>query len=371
MQTLKPLIVITICVTAVIWLTQVLQQVDFMVEDGASLSAFLKVIILLTPNLLAIITPFTLFASTLFVLNRLKMDSEIDIMRASGAGSLQLSVPLIFLALIGTAFTYYMNIDLMPRSYRVLKETVREVRSDIAKSLIRSGQFTPVTDNLIVYADTVKPGGQYLGMLIYDRRKPEEPLTYMAESGLYKNTIFGPRLHLINGNVQSFDRETEKVEIVSFTETAVDLTAYQKQADNTAREETERYIGELLHPNLDHAYDQKRYGVLIAEGHSRLSTPLYNILYVLIASIALLRGSVSRVGYSRRILLAVLLVVVIRVLGFVVENAASRTAILNYLQYAVPISGIIATLIMLIGPINTRIPKRKPRIKIKQIGHPS
>lgn len=359
MQTLKPLLLITLCVTGVVWLTQVLQQVDFMVKDGASLGAFVKVILLLTPNLLAVLTPFTLFAATLFILNRLKNDSEVNVMRSSGASTLHLTTPLIVMAIIGTGFTYYMNVDLMPRSYRVLKETVRDVRADIAKSLIRAGQFTTVANGLIVYADDVRPGGQYLGMLIYDNRNTDEPLTYMAESGLYRNSVYGPRLHLVRGNVQALDRDDNKLEIVRFTETAVDLTPYQREADNSAREESERYIGELLHPDISKAYDQKREGVLIAEGHSRLSSPLYNIFYVLVAAIALLRSSVNRNGYGRRIFYAVLVVIGVRVFGFVLENAASRVPMLNYAQYALPVLSILVSLFLLTG-LPRRAPKRRP-----------
>lgn len=347
-QSMKPLLMITLCVTAVVWLTQILQRVDLMVEDGGGLSAFLKVTVLIVPNLLTVITPFTMFAAALFILNRLKGDSELAVMSASGASTLRVARPLLFLAVLGTLFTYYLNMDLMPRSYRVLKETIQTVRNDIAKSLIRAGEFTTVTEGLMVYAEEVRPGGQYLGMLIYDERDPRSPKTYMAEAGLYRNSIFGPRLHLARGNSQVVGNDGE-IDITVFQETAVDLTEYQQSGGPGYMEPTERYISELLWPDMNVPYDVQQQGVLIAEGHSRLANPYYNILFVLIAMLALLRGPFNRNGYSRRILAAAGIAILVRVIGFTVENVAATSTSLNFLQYVVPIGGSVICLVLLIG----------------------
>lgn len=366
-QTLRPLVMFTVCVTAVIWLTQVLQRVDVIVKDGGTLDAFVRVIILLTPNLLAILTPFTLFAATLFILNRLKSDSEVAVMTASGASMMRIATPFLVLAIIGTAFTYYMNVDLMPKSYREMKQTIRDVRDDIAQSLVRSGQFTKVADNLMIYAEEVRPGGQYLGVLIYDNRRENDPLTYMAESGLYRNSIYGPRLHLVRGNAQNVDPVTKEVEIIQFDETAIDLSPYQKINTDPDLEGTERYISELLHPDMSRPYDVQQAGVLIAEGHARLSTPLYNLFYVALALVAMLKAPFNRYGYGRRILAAVLIAVAVRVLGFVVENAASATAALNYVQYAIPALGTLITLLLLIGVPRMGLRERRKRSRLQAI----
>ncbi|NHK27417.1 LptF/LptG family permease [Parvularcula flava] len=347
-QSIKPLMLITLCVTAIVWLTQILQRVDLMVEDGGTLSAFLKVTVLIIPNLLAVITPFTLFAAALFILNRLKGDSEMAVMSASGASTFRVARPLLALAALGTAFSFYLNLDLMPRSYRVLKDTVQSVRSDIAKSLIRAGEFTTVVDGLMVYAEEVRPGGQYLGMLIYDERNPNRPTTYMAEAGLYRNTVFGPRLHLARGNFQTPDN-SGKVNVTGFTETAVDLTQYQQSGGPGYREPTERYISELLYPDMSVPYDIQEEGVLKAEGHARLSSPFYNILFVLIAMLALIKGPFNRNGYSRRILYASGIAIFLRVIGFTLENAAASAPVMNIVQYVLPIGGSIICLAILVG----------------------
>ena len=359
-QSVKPLLLITVCVTAVVWLTQILQRVDLMVEDGGSMAAFLRVTVLIIPNLLVVIIPFTMLAASLFILNRLKGDSEIAVMSASGASTLRVARPLLFLAVLGTAFSFYLNTDLMPRSYRVLKDTIQNVRNDIAKSLIRPGEFTTVVDGLMVYAEEVRPGGQYTGMLIYDQRDEARPVTYMAEAGLYRNTVFGPRLHLVRGNIQRADARGQ-IEIAEYAETAVDLTRYQSSGGPGYREGTERYVSELLQPDMSVPYDVQQQGVLRAEGHSRLSSPFYNMLFVSIALVALLRTPFSRRGYSRRIVAAACIAVLLRVIGFTLENAASTAPALNVAQYALPIGGTILCLVFLVGVPRLGLRNKKKR----------
>lgn len=339
----------TVCVTAIVWLTQILQKSEIMVDDGGSFMAFARISILIIPNLLSVITPFTLFAATIYILNRLKMDSELPVMSASGASTLRIARPLLFLAILGTGLTYYINLDLMPKSYRVLKQIVYDVRNDIAHSLVRSGVFTTVDDGLMIYAEEVRPGGQYLGVLIHDQRNPQEPVTYMSEGGLYRNTEFGPRLHLANGTIQRHLQDTQTVDIVRFVETAVDLNPYQRPPDAAYLEETERYISELLTPDMTNAYDVQRADALVAEGHARLATPYYNLLFVLIAMVALLRGGFNRYGYNRRIVVAIMVAIAARVAGFASQNLSSDTPALNFVQYGVPFAGIIICLVLLVG----------------------
>lgn len=183
-QSLRPLALITLCVSAVIWLTQLLQRVDLIVDDGGSLTAFFRIAILIIPSLLVVIIPFALLATILYLVNRLMADSEIAVMNCAGASRWQIARPLILLGALASLVTLWINVDLMPRSYRQLKEIVHEVRSDVARSLIRSGEFSTAINGMMVHAERVLPGGQFKGMLIYDFRDPDKPITYMAESGL-------------------------------------------------------------------------------------------------------------------------------------------------------------------------------------------
>ena len=88
--------------TAVIWVTQALKQLDLMTGKGQTILVFLTMTGLGLPFLTAIIAPVALFASVLYCLNKLNGDSELVVMSASGVSTARLLRP--FLALFALVF---------------------------------------------------------------------------------------------------------------------------------------------------------------------------------------------------------------------------------------------------------------------------
>ena len=360
-----PSLLILICATAVIWLTQILQRVDLMVEDGGSLVSFLKVTIFLIPSLLGVIIPFAALAGALYCFNMLATDNELPVMGAAGASRLRIARPLILMSAIASVGVLIINADLQPRSYRMLKDTVQAVRSDVARSLIRSGGFSKVSNGITVYAEEARPGDQYIGLLIHDERKPNDARTYTAERGLFQVTGAGPRLLLARGTLQRIDPASGNVEILRFTETAVDLASFRDESIERTRDSTERYIGELFVPDLPPDEDPGLGPRLVAEGHARLATPLYPIAFVLMASAMMLTAPVSRRGHAQRILMVLAAAITLRTLGFTAQSAGEAAMLGNALQYLLPLIAIVASIVVLTGRF-WRV-KRRPPPQLKTV----
>jgi len=350
-QTLLPFLLILACTTAVAWLTQVLNRMDLIVDDGGTLLAFFKVTVLLIPSLVGLVLPIALFAACLYVINALMVDSEIPVMRAAGASRLRLAKPLLVLSVLASGVVFYVNLDLQPRSYRLLKDTNYDVRTNFASSLVRDRVFTEVVGGLTVSAEDVRPGDQYVGLHIYDARDPARETTYTAENGVFAVTEAGPRLFLLRGTAQWQDPETGKIEIVRFNETAIDMAELGNDNGATRNYEgTERYLSELLNPDLTNDYDRALAGRFVAEGHSRLATPLYCLAFALLSAAFLLTATTSRRGYGKRILFASLTAGGIRILGYLSQSVASDVPAFNAVQYGVPLTTIIVCMVIVSNP---------------------
>lgn len=357
-QGAQPFLLILLCTTAVIWLTQILQRVDLMVDDGGSLASFLKVTILLLPSLMGVILPFALLASVLYALNLFASDNELPVMKAAGASRLRLARPLVFLSVLAGLAVLWINLDLQPRSYRVMKDTIESVRSDIARSFIREGVFAEVTDGVTVYAEEVRPGDQYIGLFIHDESNPAEIKTYTAERGLFEMSRSGPKLLLKRGTAQYRNPETGSIDIIRFIETAVDLAAFREEGEERNLDGTERYVSELLRPDMSNPHDVERAGRFIAEGHARLATPLYCPAFAFIALAFLLTAPVSRRGHGRQLMFAIGAAVLLRTFGYVLQSAGDAQPAFNMLQYVLPLAAIIICLIHLAGKF--WLVKRRP-----------
>ncbi|MEL7027910.1 MAG: LPS export ABC transporter permease LptF [Pseudomonadota bacterium] len=347
LQCLGPLLFALGVLTAIVWLTQSLQRIDIIVERGQTAAVFLMITLLILPSLLAVITPFALFAAVLYALHRMHADSELVVMFAAGMSRLRLAAPLLLLGVGGMVVTLFLNLWMMPAGYRAMKERVADIRADLATSLLRGGEFTSPTDDLTFYASQSLPGGQFQGLLVYDRRKEERPVAYLAESGLFRETLNGPQLLMAAGSIQRMEPETGEVSFLHFDQYALDMSQFAKPSGEFQLELTERFLSELLHPDPDYRWDRDNAGRLVAEGHNRLAASLYNLAYVLVALTAMTGLHYARRGLGMRVLGAVTVVLVLRVFGFLAQSAAADAPAWNTAQYAVPLCAILACLIAL------------------------
>ncbi len=353
-QCMTPLGMILLVTTAIVWMTQSLKRIEIIVEYGQGLWIFLYLSLLIIPSLLAIIIPFALFGAIIYALYRLHSDSEIAVMFAAGVSRWRLSAPLLLIAFGAALATFYVNVDLMPRSYRIMKQSVAEIRADFANSLIRSGEFVNVSDGLTVYVDEALADNQFIGLLINDYRNRENRETYMAQRAVLQDTDAGTMLLLSNGTIQREASYTGKVDIIRFENWAVNLAAFGDGPGELQLEMTERYLGELLRPDMTKPYDRAYATKLIAEGHSRIATPFYAIAYALIGIYAFVGGSYTRRSYFLRVVVAGSLIFGMRVAGFVAQGLAGSTST-YWVVYAPPIVAILLFGYLLYAPARARV----------------
>ena len=77
-------LVICVSLTALIWLTQALRDIDLMTNQGQTILVFIGITGLIIPLLVLVIAPIALMIAVAHVLNKLGNDSEIIVMNASG-----------------------------------------------------------------------------------------------------------------------------------------------------------------------------------------------------------------------------------------------------------------------------------------------
>jgi lipopolysaccharide export system permease protein len=70
--------------TATIWITQALRELDLLTSKGQTILVFLTVTGLSLPTLITVISPVALFIATIYTLNKLNGDSELIVMSAAG-----------------------------------------------------------------------------------------------------------------------------------------------------------------------------------------------------------------------------------------------------------------------------------------------
>jgi lipopolysaccharide export system permease protein len=325
-----PMLVITLTLTGIVWLTQSLRFIDYIVNKGIDVSTFLYISLLLIPSFLFLILPIALFISVLMVYNKFISDSEIIVLKSAGLSRIKLAKPALIVAMVVTLLNFLISFYLLPSSYKEFKDTQLFIRNNYASALLQEGVFSNPVKGVTVYIESRGRGGLLYGILVHDSRKPERPVTIMAEKAIASRTDKGPRFELINGHSQIIDDETGNLHILDFEKDEYDLYMYTEETERSWKTAEESYIYELLFPQN---VTEKLHNKFMAEGHYRIVWPLFSLVLALVAISALFSGQFNRRGQWKRILSATLISFFVVVLNLGAKSAATSNPILAVLMY--------------------------------------
>lgn len=358
-QLLGPVLLATAALTAVALLSQSLSALDLLVNQRQGAAVFLKVTLLAMPQLINIVLPIALFVAALVALNRLHTEQEIVVAFAGGMSrwrvispGMRLGATVAFLALV-------LNLFVQPACLRAMRTELFQIRTDLASSLVRPGEFVQPTQGLTVYAQALDGAGGFRNLFIHQERADGAATTYTADVGHMAVRQGRPVMVMLKGTTQEFS-DHGVLNYLTFDEYIFDLSSLNRSDERVHYKPSDRYLHELFFPDLEQDWEKRNRLGLLAEGHARLATPLYNIAFMAMALAAIIGAGFSRTGYARRIAAFGAGAAVVRILGFVVQAGAEDEAWLNLLQYAVPILATVFALRSVFHQRVARPARRRP-----------
>ena len=339
-QLLGPTVLATLSLSGVALLSQSLQALDLIVNQGQSAAVFVKVTLLGLPSLISLVLPISIFVASLVALNRLQTEQELVVCFAGGMSRWRVISPVIRLSVFAAIVSLVINLWIQPYCARAMRLELYRVRTDLASTLVQEGKFTQPSPGLTVYAKQVRSHGQ-LSNLFIDEEKPDgSSTTYSAKEGEITDRKGAPVLIMHHGSRQEMSKAGVLDYLVFDEYLFDDLANYLPKGDEVHFKESDRYLHELFKPDLSKPWERANKRKLYAEGHARLAEPLYNIALVALALSAVLGGGFSRMGYGRRIMTTGALAALTRIAGVGMQALADDAVWLNLLQYAVPLIAI-------------------------------
>lgn len=345
------MVLVTIGLTAIIWLTQSLKFVELTVNKGASIGTFLKLTLLVMPNFLTVILPVALFTMTLFTYNKLISDRELVVLRAAGVSHLRLAKPALVLAGINVGLGLLLNVWIIPKSVEAFHQLQYSLRSNATGVLLQEGQFTQIGKGLTVYVRERNNDGELLGLIIHDTRNADKVITILAERGalIQGGANSTPTVLMFNGTREQVAPGSNRLSLLSFDNYAMEFTDNSDPDEERVRDARERPTRELFSLSANDvgpiAYRQFR-----AEGHQRLSSPLYHLAFASLASASLLFGWFNRRGQSDRLIIAITLMVLIQAAALGLMNLATKNLMWVPLMYLVPLAYSMIAIWLLTAP---------------------
>jgi len=352
-QLLTPTLLAAAALGGVGLLSQSLGQLDIIIEQRQTAWVFLQVIVLAMPQLMNLILPIAIFVAALVGLNRLQADHELVVCQAAGMSRWRVISPAIRLAVLAVLVGLFVNLFVQPASYRAMREIVFAAKTDLAATLVRKGEFTQPAPKLTVYGQDVDADGLIHNLFIHQRTDEGGATTYTAREGRITYRDGDPVLVMRHGSNQEFSR-SGVLNFLSFEEYALELSPFLNTRDTITYKASDRYLHELFFPDMRGEYERKNREKLLAEGHSRIASPLYSLAFMAMALAAVLGGSFSRLGYAKRIAAVGAAAAVVRIVGFAVQAASEDSPGLNVLQYVIPLAATAWAFGQLYRPVRRR-----------------
>ena len=350
-QLLIPTLLALAALSVVAFLSQSLSALSLIVNDSQSLVVFLKVTLLALPELISLILPVAVFVAAAIALNRMHVEHEIVVCFAGGMSRWDVISPAMRLAAFAALASLALNLWVAPPASQALRATIFRARADLAASLIKPGEFSEPSPGLTVYAQTAAPGGVLKNVFVHQQRAGGST-TFSADSGLITRRGDAPMLILRHGASQELSG-SGVLNYLAFDEYALDLSAFMSGGNELHFKTSDRYLHELLFPDLTQTWERQYRKKMLSEAASRLASPLYNIAFMAIALAAVIGGSFSRLGYNKRIVAAASTAAAVRLLGFAAQAFAAHLVWMNLLQLIVPAAATYFALRRLFAP---RIP---------------
>lgn len=356
-QLILSFLLILLGMTALVWLTQSLRMIDMIVTKGVPLGLFLEMTLLVLPNFIQILSPLALFAVILFIFSRMEADKEIMVMKAIGMSNKQIMIAPLVLAIVLTVIGYLLTIQVIPKSHEELSNLKWRVRNDLSHLLLQEGQFNTLNNGLTLYVKERAEDGSVKGVMAYDAKNPNNISILIAEKGFIFQEKDGFQLVFQKGTRQEYNPKTKEFSILKFNK--YNMFFSDKKQTNKSRDldETEHSLSYLLSVNKSEVNNPVLYRKYKTEALKRLTKPLYNISFMLLAMFAILSPFYNRRGQMGRINFIVLATIVVQSLSLAFENLTAKNlwfAPLMFLNIFVP---VIIIYFITMKPLNSKFLK--------------
>jgi len=128
-----------------------------------------QLMIALIPNVIAFTCPMAVLVGTVIGLAKMQGDSELVAIRAAGVGNLQITLPIILLGVLLSAFAFVVNLEGVPLAAGLVRHVAMQTAIQKLESPIEPGVFNTDLPGYTVFVKNGDAGsGRWQDIFIYN-----------------------------------------------------------------------------------------------------------------------------------------------------------------------------------------------------------
>ena len=346
-HSIKNVIVSTLVLISVIWLSQSFKSIKLIINNGANLSDFFLLSIYSFPSWLLIALPFGTFAGCMISYLKLQNDKEIIVMKSSGLNDIQISKPAIFVSIVSALILFIVSHIILPESYKNFKILQNEIRNSSKDLNLKDNTFIELDKNQTIFVGDTS-NNNLSQIFIQDKTDPLNVNEYYAKDGFFSmdDKLI---LVLLNGT-RIVTNKQGKSTILKFKKYNIEINSDNNKI-SSAKKSSKRMVEyneynffELI--ELAKTNSHKK-GKLLAEANYRNTVIFSPIAFILLLMVSILKDSFSRKNNIFKRIMNISLILIIQTLFIVIKNAVHDNLTFLPFMYLFPLSLIIISLILL------------------------
>ena len=345
---IRPFFFFSSVLIGILWLVQSLPRLDDIISNGQSGDVFVKVAILMLPQVMLLVVPIAAFAATLYSINQLFLDAEFIILMSVGKSNLAIAKAILLFGLIVAVLMYFLSLYFVPISQKKLRSIMFEVRQNLTGQLIREGRFFHPSNSVSIYIRESNKNGEMRGIFLTDDRDKNNNLTYSAREAILNETADGLLLIMQDGLLQIANNNKIQLTTISFDRLGLSLNEFFPKRTTNYLVPKEIFPLEIIRSfhtiegiNYLNEDDYK------AEAHLKLATPLTPIALTLLALTIFLLTSYRRKGFALPIYTGIVIGLTMQALTLSLRSVVSENNSLFWVIYSPPLVTIILTILLI------------------------
>lgn len=270
--------------TLVLLMGRLITLTDLVVSHGVPLADVSRMILFLVPSFLVFTIPMAFLLAVLLAFGRLSADNEIVVIKASGLSLKQMLPPVIVCALVAVLLALAASTIGVPwgnSAFRAL--SIKVVKRNITAT-IREKTFWDDIPGVVMYTDQYEEQSRTLkGVVIYDGRNPDRPMTVFARDGVVSSPEGSQTLLLAlqDGSIH-ISGTGGLYRLVHFGEYNMSV-GDKRNGAAISRNEPDMWLSELQHLIDDPATSAKDRLKMLSELHSRFTFPFASLVFAILA----------------------------------------------------------------------------------------
>lgn len=321
--------------TMVLLMGRLISLTDLVVSHGVAIRDVCRMIMFLIPSLLVLTIPMAFLLAVLLAFGRFSADNEIVVMKASGSSLIQMMPPVIICSIVAVLLALVVSIVGAPWGNSAFKDLSYQVLKQNITSTIREKTFWDDIPGIVMYTDQYDERNSRLkGVIIYDGRNSERPMTIFAQDGMISSSPESQALilSLQNGSIHVAG-SGNLYKLVQFGEYSMTVGG-KGGGKEINRNDSDMWVSELNQKITDSTTPPKNRLKAVAELHSRFTFPFASLVFAILAVPLGMQN--RRAGKSAGFTVSIAIILAYYVLMSVVRTLAEKGAVLPFIALWIP-----------------------------------